>query len=294
MRADLDLLAERAAELKVPLALAPSVTPLLTDERVAGLRRRGVKVASISLDGATAATHEGVRGIDGHFEETLAAIRMLRRHGITVQVNSMVMRDTVEELPAIARLVRETGAGIWELFFLIQVGRGSSLAELTPEENEDVCHFLVDASCYGFIVRTVEAPFLRRVVAEREHGAVPPRRALYTRLSSRLRVALGDPVGPARVQTKGTRDGRGILFVGHDGEVSPSGFLPYRLGNVRDDDIVDLYRDHPLLRSIRAAEFSGRCGACTYREICGGSRARAFAATGDPLGEDPACPFETP
>jgi radical SAM protein len=294
MRADLDLLAERAAELKVPLALAPSVTPLLTDERVAGLRRRGVKVASISLDGATAATHEGVRGIDGHFEETLAAIRMLRRHGITVQVNSMVMRDTVEELPAIARLVRETGAGIWELFFLIQVGRGSSLAELTPEENEDVCHFLVDASCYGFIVRTVEAPFLRRVVAEREHGALPPQRALYTRLSSRLRVGLGDPVGPARVQTKGTRDGRGILFVGHDGEVSPSGFLPYRLGNVRDDDIVDLYRDHPLLRSIRAAEFSGRCGACTYREICGGSRARAFAATGDPLGEDPACPFDAP
>ncbi len=294
MRTDLDLLADRAAELKVPLALAPSVTPLLTDERVAGLRRRGVKVASISLDGATAATHDGIRGIEGHFEETLAAIRMLRRHGITVQVNSMVMRDTVEELPAIARLVRETGAGIWELFFLIQVGRGSSLEELTPEENEDVCHFLVDASRYGFIVRTVEAPFLRRVVAEREHGVLPPRRALYTRLSSRLRSALGDSVGPARVQTKGTRDGRGILFVGHDGEVSPSGFLPFRLGNVRDDDIVGLYREHPLLQSIRAAEFSGRCGACTYREICGGSRARAFAATGDPLGEDPACPFETP
>ena len=93
------------------------------------------------------------------------------------------------------------------------------------------------------------------------------------------------------MQTKGTRDGAGIIFVGHDGEITPSGFMPYRLGNVRDDDIVDVYRNHPLLQRIRAAEFSGRCGVCDFRELCGGSRARAFAATGDPLGEDPGCPF---
>jgi radical SAM protein with 4Fe4S-binding SPASM domain len=93
------------------------------------------------------------------------------------------------------------------------------------------------------------------------------------------------------VQTKGTRDGRGIVFVGHDGTITPSGFLPLPLGNVRDDDIVDVYRDHPLLRSIRAAEFGGRCGACAYRDLCGGSRARAYATHGDPLAEDPACAF---
>lgn len=291
MRHDLNLLAEEAAAHRLPFALAPSVTPLLTAERIEALRRHGLKIASISLDGATAETHDGVRGIPGHFEETLEAIRMLRRRGVTVQVNTVVMRDTVEELPRIAQLVRDTGAGIWELFFLIQVGRGTELAELTSAENEEVCHFLVDASRYGFIVRTVEAPFFRRVVAERAQGGLPPRRALYARLAAGLRSELGEPDGSPRAQTKGTRDGRGIIFVGHDGELTPSGFLPYSLGNVRDDDIVEVYRDHPLLRSIRSASFSGRCGVCAFRDLCGGSRARAFAASGDPLGEDPACPF---
>lgn len=292
MRRDLDAVADRAAELKIPLALAPSVTPLLTDERLAALRRRGVRVASISLDGATPATHDGVRGVDGHFGATLEAIARLRRHGITVQVNTVVLRDNVDELPDVARIVRAAGAGIWEVFFLVQVGRGTALAELTPEENEDVCHFLVDASRYGFVVRTVEAPFFRRVVVEREAGGAPPRSALYRRLSRGLREQLGTPGDRSLAQTKGTRDGRGILFVAHDGDVTPSGFLPLRLGSVRDHDLVDLYREHPLLRRIRAADFAGRCGGCVYRELCGGSRARAYAASGDPLGEDPACGFQ--
>ncbi len=291
MRADLDAIAGRASELRVPLALAPSVTPLLTEARVRSLRRRGVKIASISLDGAFAATHDGIRGVEGHFERTLEAIRMLRRGGLTVQVNTVVMRDTVEELPAIARLVRDTGAGIWELFFLVQVGRGSRLEELTPAENDDVCHFLVDASRYGFVVRTVEGPFFRRVVAERANGQAPTRSPLSRRLRSALRAELGPPRTPPQAQTKGTRDGRGIVFVGHDGTVTPSGFLPLALGNVQEDDLVELYRRHPLLQSIRAAAFTGRCGRCAFREACGGSRARAFAAAGDPLGEDPACPF---
>ena len=293
MRADLDELAGRARELRVPVALAPSVTPLLTAPRIASLRDRGgVRVASISVDGACAATHDGVRGVPGHFAETLSAIRMLRGQRLTVQVNTVVMRDTVEELPAIARLVAEAGASIWELFFLVQVGRGENVAELTADENEHVCHFLLDASRYGFIVRTVEAPFFRRVVTQRAAGAAPPEEGLYARLHDGLLRELGQPERTPRAQTKGTRDGRGILFVAHDGSISPSGFLPLELGNVRDADVVDVYREHPLLRRIRAAEFGGRCGACAFRDLCGGSRARAYAASGDALGEDPGCAFE--
>lgn len=287
MRADLHALAARARAGALPLALAPSVTPLLDEERVTSFRRLGVRVASISLDGATAERHDGIRGVPGHFEATLEAIRLLRRHGITVQVNTVVMRETVDELAAVARLVREAGASIWELFFLVQVGRGERLAELDPAENEHVCHFLVDASRLGMIVRTVEAPFFRRVVAERKAGAAPPRGGLYRRLVAGLEGA----DGPVRAQTKGTRDGRGIVFVGHDGAITPSGFLPLALGNVREDDVVGVYRDHPLLRRVRAADFGGRCGSCAYRELCGGSRARAYAASGDPLAEDPGCPF---
>jgi radical SAM protein with 4Fe4S-binding SPASM domain len=256
-------------------------------------------VMSISLDGATAPTHEGIRGVGGHFAATLAAIERLRRHGITVQVNTVVMRANVEELAAVARIVKESGASIWEVFFLVRVGRGAAVGELTPAQNEDVCHFLVDASRYGMIVRTVEAPFFRRVVVSRKalpvetdvrgrHGRGP----LYERLAAALRAELGEPISPIRAQTKGTRDGKGIVFVAHDGEIHPSGFLPLSLGNVRRDDIVRVYREHPLLRRIRAADFGGRCGTCGFRELCGGSRARAYASSGDPLAEDPACAYE--
>jgi len=298
-RADLDALVARAAELKVPVALAPSVTPLLTDDRVASLRRAGIKVMSISLDGATAETHEGVRGVEGQFSATLAAIDRLRRHGITVQVNTVVMRANVEEFAAIARIVKESGASIWEVFFLIQVGRGLALGELTPAQNEDVCHFLVDAARYGMIVRTVEAPFFRRVVESRAIGpgaansrAPDGTGPLYERLAAALRAELGEPTSRLRAQTKGTRDGKGIVFVAHDGEIHPSGFLPLSLGNIRDDDIASVYREHPLLRRIRAADFGGRCGRCDFRELCGGSRARAYASSGDSLAEDPACAYQ--
>jgi radical SAM protein len=290
-RRGLDGLLARAGELRLPVALAPSVTPLLTEERVAGLRRAGVRVASISLDGAAPETHEGIRGVPGHHAATLEAIRRLRRHGLAVQVNTVVMRQTVEELPAILRLARDAGASIWELFFLVRVGRGEELGALAAEENEDVCHFLDEASRHGLVVRTVEAPFFRRVVAERRAGPPAPRGPLYARLVSALRRELGEPSSAPKAQTKGTRDGRGILFVGHDGAIAPSGFLPLALGNVRGDELATVYRRHSLLRRIRAAEFSGPCGACRFRDLCGGSRARAYAETGDPLASDPACPL---
>lgn len=298
MRGDLFALAGRARELGLPLALAPSVTPLLTAETAATLRSLGVKVVSISLDGATPAAHDEIRGVEGHFEATLAALRRLRACGFTVQVNTCVMPENVEELPAIAAIVKETGATIWEVFFLVRVGRGAGLAELTPAENEDVCHFLVDASRHGFVVRTVEGPFFRRVNAWRADdppGADPQARydlgPLYGRLAARLVELLGQPLSRSRAQTKGTRDGNGIVFVSHDGEVHASGFLPLPLGNVKQRSLAEIYRDSPLLVGIRAGRFSGRCGACEYADLCGGSRARAFAATGDPLGEDPACSY---
>jgi radical SAM protein with 4Fe4S-binding SPASM domain len=251
-----------------------------------------VKVASLSLDGASAARHEGMRGIDGHFAATLDALQRLREHGFVVQVNTVVTADNVEELPAIARIVRECEVAFWEVFFLVNVGRGTSMRELGPDENEDVCHFLYDASQYGFTVRTVEGPMFRRVVQWRDCGVAGPVGPLYERLAAGLRTQLGEPTSPPKAQTKGTRDGRGIVFVSSTGDILPAGFLPIVLGNVRDDRIVDVYREHPLLQQIRAAAFGGKCGRCEYRELCGGSRSRAYAATGNPLAEDPACAYQ--
>jgi radical SAM protein with 4Fe4S-binding SPASM domain len=91
----------------------------------------------------------------------------------------------------------------------------------------------------------------------------------------------------------GIRDGNGIMFISHTGEVHPSGFFPLAAGDVRTADPVALYRESDLFRVLRCPErFTGRCGRCEYAESCGGSRARAFAATGDPMAEDPLCLYE--
>ena len=233
-----------------------------------------------------------MRGIPGHFDATVAAIRALAAAGLTVQVNTTVMRANVEELAELAALLPPTGAQIWEVFFLVHVGRGIASTAITADEHEQVCHFLYEAAQHGLVVRTVEAPFFRRVVADRRSGQPIPAGALYERLSGQLRDSSSAPHPQASAHTAATRDGKGIVFIAYDGAVHPAGFLPISLGNIRTRRLAEIYCDDPLLVAIRAAKFTGRCGQCEYADLCGGSRARAFAATGDPLGEDPACPYQ--
>jgi AdoMet-dependent heme synthase len=294
LRPDLFDLVGHAAGLGVPVCLSPSVTPMLTTEMIGRIAASGVRAVSISLDGARAATHEGVRGISGHFDATVRAITALAAAGLTVQVNTTVMQANAAELADIAALTVHSGARIWEVFFLVQVGRGKAEGEVTAAQHEDICQFLYDAAHYGVVVRTVEAPFFRRIAAMRRAGAATPgpEDGLYRSLSGRLRELLGPPGDRPNAHTAPTRDGKGIVFVAHDGEVYPAGFLPIGLGNVRDLPLRTIYRETPLLRSIRAATFAGRCGRCEFADLCGGSRARAYAATGDPLGEDPACGYQ--
>ena len=292
LRADIFELVDYATSLGIPVALSPSVTPSLNAQMIERIVASGVKAVSISLDGAVAQTHEAVRGIPGHFQETLNAIRALTAAGLTVQINTTVMRSNVNELAKIAHLVQDTGAHIWEVFFLVQVGRGSITEAISPGEHEEISHFLFDASQYGFIIRTVEAPFFRRVVKRRLEGDSAPTSDLYSTLSSELTTLMGPATQRIRAHTTSTRDGKGIVFVAYDGEVYPAGFLPQPLGNVLTTPIAEIYQDNLLLRQIRASEFSGRCGYCEYSDLCGGSRARAFAETGDALGEDPACAYQ--
>ncbi|MGO9198726.1 MAG: TIGR04053 family radical SAM/SPASM domain-containing protein [Acidimicrobiales bacterium] len=296
-RPDLDELTAYAKYLGVPVAISPSVSPSLNTCTLSMLRTNGVRSASVSLDGAFADTHEQVRQIHGHFSETMRAIALLQEHGFTVQVNSAVMAQNVRELADMAALLVNHDVSTWEVFFLIGVGRGQSISEIESDEYEDVCHFLVDAAQYGMAVRTVEAPFFRRVRdwrARRPDASLDPAvefrlGPLYKELRTRLQQQLGEPTSRVLAPTVATRDGKGIIFVGHDGRVYPAGFLPLPLGSVRDKGVLDIYRDDPVLKAIRAAQFPGRCGHCEYADECGGSRARAYVATGDPLADDPAC-----
>jgi radical SAM protein len=297
-RPDFFTLLEKGHELGLKLALAPAVSSSLKGKNLDRIKELGVNAISISLDGATPATHEGIRQVPGHFQATLDTLADLVERGFMVQVNSTVMRRNAEELGDIAVLLKKLGVHVWEVFFLVHVGRGTSVEELPPTEIEDVSHFLFDSARYGFIVRTVEGPFFRRVVTWRADLAddVDPAKRfglgpLYTRLSSRLFTELGAPTHHPKATSAGTRDGNGILFVAHDGGVCPAGFLPLPLGNVRERNVVEIYREDPVLKSIRRAEFKGRCGGCEFREICGGSRSRAYAAFDDALAEDPACAY---
>lgn len=291
LRPDVFELVDHATALGIPVAMSPSVTPMLTEDAIAEMVARGVKAVSLSLDGANAATHDGVRGIPGHFDQTLPAIRALVGAGLKVQINTTVMRDNVDELAEIAKIVSDNGAHIWEVFFLVHVGRGEVTGAITAEEHESVCHFLYDASHYGLTVRTVEAPFFRRVVQQRRAGDPAPTDSLYTRLRGELEQLLGAPAERSSAHTASTRDGKGIIFIAHDGEVYPAGFLPLSLGSVRETPLATIYRENPTLIEIRAAHFGGRCGRCEYADLCGGSRARAYASTGDPLAEDGACAY---
>jgi radical SAM protein len=298
-RPDLGELTAHAQSLGVPVAISPSVSPTLNASMLSMLSANGVRTASLSLDGAVAETHERIRQVPGHFADTIRAIDLFREHGWAVQVNSAVMAQNVRELADIAALLVRHGVRTWEVFFLIGVGRGQAISEIADDEYEDVCHFLVDAAQYGMTVRTVEAPFFRRVRdwrAKQVDSGVDPATEfelgpLYRQLRARLRAEMGAVSSEVLAPTAATRDGKGIVFVGHDGRVYPAGFLPLPLGSVRDKPVLDIYRDDPVLKAIRNAEFPGRCGRCEYADECGGSRARAYAATGDPLADDPACRY---
>lgn len=194
--------------------------------------------------------------------------------------------------PEIAALLKNLGATVWEVFFLIVTGRAAADLDIQAWEYEAVMRFLLEVSRRGLQVRTVEAPFFRRV--KLGTWAPPNGEALdlYGSLLRRLEELMGPAIEDHDSSFIPTRDGNGVIFVAYNGDVYPSGFLPLPLGNIRRKSLVDIYRESPMLVAMREGEFKGRCGLCEYRLVCGGSRARAFAATSDPLESDPACVYD--
>ena len=268
-RPDLFELIAHARSLGLGVSVSPSATPALTPEVVFRLANAGVEAISLSIDGATAARHDELRGVPGCFERTLMAARAAANARLMVQVNTLACAQTLDHLLAVYALVTELRVARWSLFFLVSVGRGAVLEELDPVMVDRLLGWLADLPRDRVpLVTTTEAPHFRRVQLERGRlPQVPSPRAGF-----------------------GVRDGNGVMFVSHTGDVSPSGFLPLAAGNVRTEDPVTIYRTSPLFTSLRdPTGFGGRCGACAFHAICGGSRARAWTATGDPLAEDPLC-----
>lgn len=298
MREDIWDLIRYARSLGVPVALAPAATDLLSDDSITRLVELGVSAVSLSLDGPDPDTHDNIRQVRGSFAKTVELARKLVSAGVKLQINTAVMRDNVDRLWEMPSLLRKLGVKVWEVFYLVPVGRAGFNLDLRPDEWEDVTHFLYESSKTGLLVRTVEGPMFRRVSMLRQ--SLEGREGLdeklglgelYHKLTRKLwstDVTRGEP----KVQTSGTRDGMGIVFVSYNGTVYPSGFLPVTIGSVKTSTLPRIYRENTLLRMIRESRFKGRCGECEFKKICGGSRAKAFAYTGDPLEEDPSCPYK--
>lgn len=279
-RADLFELIAAGREQGLAMSVAPSATPLLTPAALRALHAAGVDAISLSLDGSSPARHDGLRGVEGTFDRTLAAAVTARDLGLPFQVNTLVCRETVDALPDIYNQVAALGAARWSLFFLVSVGRGRALQPVTPPEAEAILSWAA-ALPVGHgrpVVTTTEAPQFRRIAIQLQREG--------------RRAADGSAARSGHSHAAGIRDGNGILFISHVGDVCPSGFMEVPAGNVRETDVLEIYRTAPLFRQLRNIEaFTGRCGVCEYRTVCGGSRARSYAASGNPVSEDPLCAY---
>ncbi len=290
-KSGLEEILKRTKELGIPTSMSPSATPLL-DEKAFGLMKKyGVKSLSLSLDGASSDSHDWLRGYIGTFDKTLDLARRIISEGFTLQINTTVFKRNVYELPQLLKILLDTKVKTWEVFSLIKTGRGIDREDLETEAYEDVFNYLEFASRYGISIRTVEAPFFRRILLERERSEYRGG-SLYAKLVEDTIGLLGKPGDRSKGHTSQTRDGKGIIFVAHNGDVNPSGFLPIRLGSVKEKTIVDIYRNSETLIKLRdSRNFKGRCGACEYSDVCGGSRSRAYSYFGDIFQEDPRCVY---
>jgi radical SAM protein len=293
-RPDLLELVRFAKSQGLRTATIPAATETLHESHVIALKEAGLDQMALSLEFPEAARHDAFRGVPGAFEKTIRAAAWARSAGLPLQINTTVCGDTAPYLREMAQLVELLGAVFWEVFFLIPMGRGTNLSPLTAPQCESLFGILYDAQKKGnFIVKVTEAPHYRRHVflQEREHKSAP-RTAGTVHMPARLTQSEG-PGHTIGLAPRGVNAGKGFLFVSHTGDIYPSGFLPLRAGNVRTQDVADVYRQAAFFRSLRDTKrLKGRCGRCEFAEICGGSRARAFALTGDPLESDPWCVYE--
>jgi radical SAM protein len=292
-RADLFLLIDHAVKSDLLVALTPSATPLATREAFEKAKSAGVQVFGISLDAPNAAVHDSFRGLDGSFEKTREMLETAKLLQIPVQVNTTITRRNFELIDEMAEfLTRFGGVMMWSVFFLVPVGRGVEEERISAEEYETAFAKLwYHANKKPFAIKTTEAPHYRRFVLRQGGNPLDvPRPFRFARGDMKNSETFSKSRNRAPL---GVTDGRGIMFVSNNGRVFPAGFLPLECGQFPENSVVEIYQKHPIFKSLQNPDYyKGNCGCCEYRFVCGGSRARAFALTGDPLETDPDCCYK--
>jgi len=288
MRRDLFDLIGYASGKGLRCSLTPTATALPTIARLEEARAAGIRRIALSLDAPTPEVHDAFRQVQGSWQRTMQILHNAREVGLSVQVNTTVTVFNADLLPAMIPFIEEVEAVQWSVFFLVPTGRAQAGWMVSPEKHEQIFHWLYDLSQEApFDIKATAAPMYRRVAIERkraEAGAGEP--VTFQGAGFQYADGLNRP-------TRGVNDGNGFLFISHLGQIMPSGFLPVDCGSVRDADVVDVYRNHPVFKDLRDySRLKGKCGVCDYRDVCGGQRGRAYGLTGDYMETDPACFYE--
>ncbi len=297
-----DIVAEARGE-GLRVAMTPSATPLVTRSAIEKLASAGLVRLALSLDGSTPEVHDGFRGVPGSFVHTLKILSWCREFGIESQIHTTVTRHSLNYLPRIAEMIADWGIKLWAVFFLIAVGRAARpeirKLNINPYQFEELFHWLYDLSkSVPFDITPREGYHFRRVMIQRRAQEIGVPAETLLKQVHKIPTPPGDLIprpSPAAIPRAplGVRDGKGVVFVSHTGVVQPSGFLPLGGGNIRTQSLATIYRHSPLFTTIRNTSLlKGKCGVCEFREVCGGSRARAYAATGDYMRSDPYCIYK--
>ncbi|QEH33330.1 Antilisterial bacteriocin subtilosin biosynthesis protein AlbA [Aquisphaera giovannonii] len=298
-RPDIYELVRHSAESGLETAITPSPTPLVTTGAIARLKEAGVHRMAVSIDGADAATHDGLRGVAGSFDQTQRIMRDARALNIPVQVNTTLNPANYGQIEAMADMLAGHGIVLWSLFLIVPVGRATADLRMTGEQYERAFARIYAQSLkqpYG--IKTTEGMHYRRYVAQRRVRA--KQEAARAGAPS---PAGGMPAGPPRGRdgrpghpqflTTGVNDGKGVMFISHAGLIHPSGFMPLVCGMFPFNSVVDVYQNAPIFRRLREPDtFEGKCGYCEFRNLCGGSRARAFNVAGSPYAAEPDCVYQ--
>jgi AdoMet-dependent heme synthase len=293
MRRDLFDLVAYATQKGLRCSLTPTATALPTQSRLQKAREAGIRRIALSLDAPKAQVHDDFRKVEGSWERTLRILHNAQSVGLSAQVNTTVTRYNLDLLPEMVPFIESVQAVQWSLFFLVPTGRAQSEWMISPEQHERVFNWLYDLSKSApFDIKATAAPMYRRVAIERKKAEMNPSKdaagvkLAFQGAGFQYADGLNRPV-------RGVNDGNGFLFISHRGEIMPSGFLPISAGNVRQKDIVQVYREHPLFLDLRdPSRLKGKCSLCSYRDVCGGQRGRAYGLTGDYLESDPACVYQ--
>lgn len=255
---------------------------LVTEDMCDKIKTAGIKMVSLSLDGAEESIHDNFRSQKGAFEGTIRAARFFKKHGIEFLINSSFTKRNQEEIPKVYKLAKELGATAWYMFMIVPTGRGEEIMSelISKEDYEEILdwHYQMEKDEKDMLVRPTCAPHYYRIVLQKS-------RQEKTKFERRtLKFSTGG--------AKGCIAGQVICLIDVDGNVLPCSYFPKPAGNIKEQSFKDIWENSDLFKDLRNFKtYKGKCGSCEYISVCGGCRARAYAVYGDYLEEEPFCGY---